>query len=127
MVTSTPRTEIEQGLRRWEECFNSGNFRGLSKLYAVDGALMPPDSGIIRGRPAIEAFWAQAQAGGVQRIQLHLGDVEADENLAVEVSTATLTVAGPDGSTSEVPVKYAVTWKRTNGRWELLVDIYNSM
>ena len=121
-MTTDTREDIDSALRRWEQCFNSGDTAGLAALYTEDATLMPPDSETIRGRQGVQDFWQAARDGGVQKIMLHIGDIEVQGNVLIEVSLATITMNNAD-----VPAKYVVVWKRQDaGPWLLHVDMWSS-
>ena len=127
MVATGIKQTIDELLRDWERRFNSNDTDGLAQLYTADAYLMPPDANAILGRSGIAGFWRGARENGVKEIRLHIGDVVLEGEIALEISTATLTVQGQNGRKSEVPVKYVVAWKRqADGGWELMVDIWNS-
>jgi uncharacterized protein (TIGR02246 family) len=125
-LTADTREAIDTALRQWEHCFNSGDTAGLAALYTEDATLMPSDAEAIRGRQGVQGFWQVARDGGVQQIMLHLGEVEVQGNLLIEISRATITV-NAGGAATEVPVKYVVVWKRQgDGPWQVHVDMWSS-
>jgi ketosteroid isomerase-like protein len=50
------RAEIEAANRKWMEFFSKGDFDGPASLYIVDATVLPPGSGMIKGRVAIAAM-----------------------------------------------------------------------
>src|SRR5262245_12467967 len=56
----------EQGLRAqtkaWELAYNSGDVQSVAGQYAEDALLLPPNAPAVRGRAAIEKFWAKDMA-----------------------------------------------------------------
>ena len=126
-MTATVRQEIEGQVRVFETTFNGGDLAGHAALYTEDATLMPPESAVITGRAGIQRFWQSVRDSGVERVALSTQQVDASGDLAAEVGTAELTVAGQDGQSSVVPLKYVVVWKRQGGGpWQLAVDIWNS-
>jgi uncharacterized protein (TIGR02246 family) len=127
MVTSMVRQEIEQRDREFEAAFNRGDTNAVAALYTEDATLMPPDAGIISGRPSIAEFWSGARASGIRSVSLQIHDVQAAGDSAYEIGTATLNIQPPDGVASTATVKYVVVWKRLAAGWHLAVDIWNNM
>jgi uncharacterized protein (TIGR02246 family) len=51
------RAEIEAVNAKWIDLFNKGDFAGVASLYTEDATALPPGSGMVKGRAAIEAMW----------------------------------------------------------------------
>ena len=127
-MTEDVRREIEGQVRVFETTFNQGDLAAHAALYTEDATLMPPDSAAITGRAGIQHFWQSVRDSGVAQVALSTQQVDVSGNLAAEVGTAELTVTGPGGQSSRVPVKYVVVWKRQDGGpWLMAVDIWNSL
>ncbi len=84
---------------------------------------MPPNSDILEGRAAIQAFWQAVFDAGIDSALLEITEVDPLGNTAVEVSQYTLFLA--DGQVADSG-KYIVVWKRVSGQWFLHRDIFNS-
>jgi uncharacterized protein (TIGR02246 family) len=127
MVTSTVRQEIEQRNREFEGAFSLGDMNAVAALYTPEAVVMPPDAGIISGRPGIAEFWAAARAGGIRSVSLQIHDVQEAGETAYEIGTATLDMQPASGAATTATVKYVVVWKHDAEGWRLAVDIWNSM
>ena len=115
--------EIEQRVREFEAAFNRRDAAALAAMYTEDARLLPPGSEMLSGRQAIQQFWQGAFDMGVSGGELRPQQIEARDDLAYEMSTATLRLG--DGGTQAV--KYVVVWKRqTGGAWQMAVDIWNA-
>lgn len=55
------RTDIAAGNTRFRETFGRGDAAGVAALYTTGGQLLPPNSPVIAGRDAIQAFWNTSQ------------------------------------------------------------------
>jgi ketosteroid isomerase-like protein len=68
VVHAASKNKDEQALHAqtvaWEKAFNGGDVKGVAAQYADDAVLMPPDSSAVRGRVAIERFFAKYMADG---------------------------------------------------------------
>jgi uncharacterized protein (TIGR02246 family) len=108
----------------WTTAFNKGDAAAVAALYAEDAFVLPPGSEMIRGRPAIEAFWRQAaqQMGDAKLTTLDV--LPLGRGAAREIGVVTLkTKSQPP---QEVVGKYAVVWRRVGGQWKLATDIWNT-
>ncbi len=115
--------EIESRVREFEASFNRQDAAALAAMYTEDARLLPPGSEMVSGRQAIQQFWQSAFDMGVSGGELRPQQIEARDDLAYEMSTATLRM----GDAGTQAVKYVVVWKRqTGGVWQLAVDIWNA-
>ena len=111
---------------RFIELLKAGNGDSVALAYAEDGVAMPPNAPAARGRDAIKAFWSATfplHPGGSVRSEV----VTAQGDHAIERGAYTLTLA-PPGAKDPVTDngKYVVHWRRVNGKWLIVDDIWNS-
>ncbi len=117
------RQEIEQRVREFEAALNRRDAAALAAMYTDDARLMPPGSGLVSGRQAIQQFWQGAFDMGLSGGELRPQQIEARDDLAYEMSTATLRM----GDAGTQAVKYVVVWKRqSGGGWQMAADIWNA-
>jgi uncharacterized protein (TIGR02246 family) len=108
----------------WTAAFNKGDAAAVAALYTEDAYVLPPSSAMVKGRPAIEAFWRQA----VQQMsdaKLTTVDVlPLGRSAAREIGTVTLkTKSQPP---QEIVGKYVVVWRKIGRDWKLATDIWNT-
>jgi len=111
---------IEAGLKKFADAVAKGDAAALAKLYAVDGAILPPGRPMLKGREAIEKEFA-GLVTAFKKISFTTREIYPMGNLALEVSAWKLEDAsgkGPEG-------KALVLWKKTGKTWELYRDIWN--
>jgi uncharacterized protein (TIGR02246 family) len=103
--------------------FNRGDTAALAQMYTEDAEVLPPDAGIVKGRAAVQAFWAKA-AEGIGDLKLATVDVmPLGPDAAREIGTFTLKTKG--AQPQEVAGKYVVVWRKAGGDWKLATDIWN--
>jgi uncharacterized protein (TIGR02246 family) len=118
------KATIEKLNNAWTAAFNKGDAQAVAAMYAEDAYVLPPGSDIVKGRAAIEAFWRQAaqQMGDAKLTTLDV--LPLGRNAAREIGTVSLkTKSQPP---QEVVGKYAVVWRKIDGRWKLATDIWNT-
>jgi uncharacterized protein (TIGR02246 family) len=121
------RQTIEAGNAKFGEAVRQGDGAAMAALYTEDATLLPPDSGMIKGRDGIEAFWKGALQMGIKESVLTTVDVSGDGDLAYEIGTFALKIQPEGQEPIEQKGKYVVVWKKTaDGVWKLHVDIWNS-
>ncbi len=118
------KTTIQKLNDEWCAAFNKGDAAAVAAMYADDAYVLPPGNVMVKGRPAIEAFWKKAatQVGDAKLVTIDLRPL--GRGAAREIGTVTLaTKAQPS---QQVVGKYAVVWRRIGGRWLLETDIWNT-
>ena len=94
----------------------------LGAMYAEDAIAFPPNSDMLKGRAAIQAFWKGFMDAGMN-LTLEVVDTETEDNFGVEVGK--FTVLDPSGKTVDQG-KYVVVWKEGKDGWKLYRDIWNT-
>jgi uncharacterized protein (TIGR02246 family) len=119
---------VEKSNKLFSEAFARADFKTLAAMYDEDAVVLPPDGDMVKGRPAIEAFWKGVYDSGVKGATLSVVDVTSSGDLAGEVGTAVLTIKPPNAPEAAQKVKYVVVWKKQkDGGWKLYRDIWNGM
>ena len=122
-ATAGPRAAIEEANRKFMALLAKGDAAGLAALYASDGQVLPPNSDIVSGAPAIRQLWQGVMDAGIKGAKFTTLDVTVRGDLASETGKYDLT--GADGKVLDSG-KYVVVWKREGGRWKLHRDIFNT-
>ena len=121
------RGPLERNNAAFTDAFNRGDLAAVGRMYAEDAIAFPPDGDMVKGRPAIEAFWKGARDTGVKSFELTTTDVTSSGNLAVETGTAVLHIQPSGQGETTANVKYVVVWKKGTAGWQLYRDIWNAM
>ena len=121
----------EQAIRgqvdRWLQLVKAKDAAGIAALYADDGAVMPPNAPIGRGRAAIQQTWAsmmQAPGFDLTFVPEQI-IVSSSGDLALDRGTYRLAVS-PNGTAMTDTGKYVVVWRKIGGEWKAAADIFNS-
>jgi uncharacterized protein (TIGR02246 family) len=108
---------------KFMQAAEKGDAAALAALYTDEAWLLPPGAEMVRGRAAIEEFWA-SRFQRIAAIELTTTDLAAvSEDGAREVGTSLITLRGQD---QRLTGKYMVVWKLTEGEWKLEADMWNS-
>jgi uncharacterized protein (TIGR02246 family) len=121
----------EQAIRaqvdRWLRLVKAKDAAGIAELYAEDGAVMPPNAPIGKGRAAIQQTWASMM--GTPGFDLTFDPeqiiVSSSGDMALDRGTYRLTVA-PNGTAQSETGKYVVVWRKIDSEWKAAADIFNS-
>ena len=115
--TQAPQTDLEglKGMRDvWQSAMDARDPAAIAAISTEDGALLLANSEV-RGRAAIEAFWAENLARGNRGV-VKEAEVYAQGDLGYTVGTYTVTDAG--GATIDEG-KYATIWRHVDGQWQI--------
>ena len=121
----------EQAIRghvaHWHELIKAKDAAGIAGLYTEDGAVMPPNAPIGKGRAAIQQTWAslmEMPGFGLNIVPEQI-IVSSSGDMALDRGAYRLTFAG-DGATQTDTGKYVVVWRKIDGEWKAAADIFNS-
>jgi len=103
--------------------FKQGDAAGLSTLYTEDGQFLAPNSGVVTGRPAIQAAVQSIMDTGVKAAKLETTELESHGGIVNEVGR--FEMYNKSGQVLDKG-KYIVIWKQEQEQWKLHRDIFNS-
>lgn len=123
-VTAAEAT-IRAGTAAWNEAYNAGEVDKLVALYTDDTVVMPPNAPALSGHEALKAYLTKDVAASRAA-----GLVAKDGTSTVGVSgdlawhAGSSSVVDASGKTVETG-SYVEVWRRTNGQWLMVRDIWN--
>lgn len=126
-VSGADEEAIRGHVDRWVQLVKAQDAAGISQLYTEDGAVMPPNAPIGKGRAAIHQTWtSMMQTPGFNlNIVPEQILVSSSGDMALDRGTYSLTIA--PGGTSQTDIgKYVVVWRKVGGDWKAAADIFNS-
>ena len=125
--TSADEQAIRGHVERWMELVKARDAASIAALYAEDGAVMPPNAPIGKGRAAIQETWAAMMAtpGFDLTIIPEQIIVSSSGDMALDRGTYRLAIT-PDGAPQTDSGKYVVVWRKIGGEWKAAADIFNS-
>jgi uncharacterized protein (TIGR02246 family) len=122
------RLAIEESHRTYAAAMKRGDAKALASHFTADAILLPQNSGMQRGRDAIQAWFASwLPATMVHTFEATSTEVTVVGDTAYEVGTYKMEFT-PQGSPRISNLgKYLMVWKRTSdGTWRILRDMYNT-
>lgn len=120
---SAVRAAIEAGNKKFSDGAAKHDAALLATAYTEDAEAFPPNSDMVKGRPALQKLWQSVLDSGITGVELKTTEVEAFGALAYEVGAYTM--KAKDGAVADRG-KYCVVWKRVNGEWLLHRDIWST-
>ncbi len=120
-----PQTDLE-GLKAMidvsQSAFDARDPAAIAAIYAEDGAVMSPNSETVTGQAAIEDFWREVLASGIDLGVAKTTNLYAHGDDGYEVGTYAVT--DPGGAIDEG--KYVRIWRHGDGKWQLQYVTWNS-
>ena len=99
----------------------------VDNFYAPDAVGMAPNMPALHGREALRQFWVGFLSTGAIDLVLTSDNVtQPSKDVAVEMGHYDLSITPKDGPAVKDKGKYLVMWKKTDGRWWAVEDIFNS-
>jgi uncharacterized protein (TIGR02246 family) len=112
---------------KWVAAVAAKDAAAVAEFYAADGMFLAPNAPLVEGRKGIAEAWAGLL--GLPGISLTFEptriEVSESADLASDVGTYSLAFDGEGGRVRDQG-KYVVVWKKENGAWKILADIFNS-
>lgn len=125
-VSSSATGDAESAIRAANELFSrnlrAGNIDAMvDNFYAPDAVVMPPNAPAFRGRDNIKQLFKALAASGQTDVTLTSDNVMQSCDMATEIGHYDVR-----GTATHEPGKYVVTWKRIDGQWRAVADIFNA-
>ena len=118
--------DVEAHEARWLQAFNGGDASGVARLYVEDGRVLPPNSDIVQGRPAIEGF-VKEFLQMKPTMSFSLLTVHESAGMCAAVGRYEMELRPPGEETQTDSGKFIEIWSRQpDGSWLITDDIFNS-
>lgn len=118
---------IRLQVAKWLDLVKAKDAAGIAQLYAEDGAVMPPNAPIGKGRGAVEKTWAGMMdtPGFDLNFTPEQIVLSASGDMALDRGTYRLSMR-PGGEPVSDTGKYVVVWRKVGGEWKAAADIFSS-
>ena len=111
----------------WFDHYNAGDADGVAALYAEDGVVMAPGAPAVVGRAAIRDFIASDIENSKAAGLAFKGDEVTDGAVEGDMAWIKGSFSLSDSSGTTVDTgKYLTVYRRTNGQWQIIRDMWNS-
>jgi uncharacterized protein (TIGR02246 family) len=125
--TGADEQAIRAQVDHWLQLVKAKDAAAIAALYTEDGAVMPSNAPIGKGRAAIQQTWASLMQlpGFDLTFTPEQIIVSSSGDMALDRGTYRLAIA-PGGTAQTDTGKYVVVWRKIGGEWEAAADIFNS-
>ncbi|MEL6987000.1 MAG: DUF4440 domain-containing protein [Bacteroidota bacterium] len=117
--------EIQQANNKFMEAYNTHDAKALAAhTFSSKATVYPPGSPpVTGGSEVIEGFWNAVMASGIDKADIKTTEAFAYGNTAIE--TGIVKLYDVEGTLLD-DAKYLVQWKKEEGQWKIIKDIWNS-
>ena len=121
------RTQIEAQNTRYTSYYNNGDASGVADLHVDEAMVMPPHTGLIRGKEAIKQAISDEISAGATDLVFTTLDMYGNEDYVTEVGRFSLNIKENGKIVMNDSGKYIVLWKQASmDNWLMKADIWNS-
>ncbi len=127
--TGAVQAALRQADSAYRAAAQSKNLDAIVDLYARDAVMYPPNEPTVSGIEGVRQYATNMLNTPGLTISFTPVDVQvsADGAMGYTINTGRVTVTDPKGTTvSEETRDFHVWRKEANGRWKVVVDIWNS-
>jgi uncharacterized protein (TIGR02246 family) len=125
--TAADERAIREHVDHWLELVKAKDAGAIAQLYTEDGAVMPPNAPIGKGRAAIEKTWASMMQTPGFDLTFAPEEIVVSSSGDLALDRGTYRFAFDSAGKSQTDVgKYVVVWRKVGGDWKAAADIFNS-
>ena len=121
--TAADQVAIRAAHRALHDAYYANDIDAEMAFYADDAVVMAPDAPAVSGRDAIRQLWMKDVPKPGDSEVLDEQHVEVSGNVGWSSGTFKVTAAGGAESASG---KFMSTWRKTNGKWLHVQEIWNN-
>jgi uncharacterized protein (TIGR02246 family) len=104
----------------------AGDATAASAVYADDARLMPPATGLVQGRDAIERFWRAGVESGISGVELDVVELARHDGFAYEIGRYALRLQPSDARAVVDEGTYVLVHEQQgDGSWRRAVEMFS--
>ncbi len=121
------KKQMEKWNASFDDAFSKGDAKGMTKGYATDAIIFPPNAPAAKGSDAIQKVWQGYIDMGKGIVKLDIVKMEVFGNIAVSYHTYKLEIKMKGGNVLKDNGKSLVVHKeQKDGSWLIIYDAWNS-
>ena len=121
------RLHIDEQNKKYMEFFNNGDASGVADLHVDEAIVMPPHTGLIKGKEAIKQAMSDEISAGATDLVFTTLDMYGNEDYVTEVGRFSLNIKDNGKIVANDSGKYIVLWRQVSkNNWLMKADIWNS-
>ena len=125
---SKDEAAIRNADTEWSHAVEAKDLDKTTSFYAEDASAYPFNAPVAAGKDSIRQLWSHLFESPGFHLQFAPTKVEVAKagDMAYDAGTFELKMNGSDGSPKTTQGKYVVVWKKQNGQWKAVADIFNT-
>lgn len=121
------RTEVQTINEEFGKAVANNDVRELLDFYDDNARVLPPNSPLLQGKPAIGDFFRGLLEAGVTSLELDSIEVLEAGDILIDVGRYRLRVETAGAGVTDDVGKYVVVFRRqSDGRLRMIIDTFNS-
>ena len=121
----TEEEKIRENIRAFSAAYMNGDTAAIADFYTSDGKLFPGGRDIIEGHDAILNYWNFPEGSKDRYHKLTPLEIRLFKNYAYDYGYYEGSITDAKGKKTDFTGKYMVVWRKENGDWKILLDIWN--
>ena len=119
---------IRNADKEWSRAVEAKDIDKTTSFYGDDASAYPFNAPLATGRDNIRQLWSHLFASPGFHLQFAPTKIEVAKagDMAYDAGTFELAMNGSDGTPTTTQGKYVVVWKKQNGQWKAVADIFNT-
>ncbi|HLY99619.1 MAG TPA: DUF4440 domain-containing protein [Candidatus Angelobacter sp.] len=119
---------IRSADKEWVQAVEEKDIDKTISFYGNGASVLPYNAPLATGTDNIRQLWIGLFGSPGFHLQFAPAKIEVAKSgdIAYDIGTFELKVNGRDGSPTNVQGKYVVVWKKENGQWKAVADIFNT-
>ena len=132
MAQNSAQSKEEGAIRRadaeWSHALEAKDLDRATSFYADSASVYPFNAPLATGKDNIRQLWSHLFDSPGFHLQFAPTKIEVAKSgdMAYDAGTFELKMNGSNGAPTTTEGKYVVVWKKQNGQWKAVADIFNT-
>ncbi|HET9742397.1 MAG TPA: DUF4440 domain-containing protein [Terriglobales bacterium] len=120
-------TAIKNLDQQWSEAVQAKDLDKSVSFYGKGASVFPFNAPIASGPENIRQLWQHLFGAPGFHLEFSPTKIEVSKSgdMAYDIGTFELTMNDAQGNPTTTPGKYVVVWRKQNGQWKAVADIFN--
>ncbi len=117
--------KIREKIRAFSAAYMNADAVSIAGFYTSDGKLFPGGRDVISGSSAILDYWTLPEGSRNLYHKISPTEIRIFSNYAYDYGYYEGSITNKKGKKTDFEGKYVIVWKKENGDWKILLDIWN--